>query len=465
MDKDPTLRPTSALSVAAALPGGDPLAEALAAGETPSPEMVADAGGEGGVKPGLALASLLVIILGLAATMAVMYQNSLLRHLDLDKPPDALKVEAREVLAEAGHAMPANDSALGFMIEDDYFEWVVDEDESLGRWDGLADVRPTPLHFWYRESPRKLIPRGVGPSPVGTDNPPNTISGMAQVVLDTDGRLTKLEIVPPQRDEAEGPWSEPEWAPLFRRAGLDIDAFEPTRHEWSPLIDCDTRSAWVGSYPDQPDVPIRVEAGAYHGRPVFFEVFAPWTKAGRMETDRRGTGETFATAISVTILFGVLISGVLLARRNLRLGRGDRRGAFRIALFMFVVFVLPWVLGGDHVADFSEVGLLLQQISWGLFFSGSVWVIYIALEPHARRLWPDLLISWTRLLAGRYRDPLVGRSILAGGVCFVGFSLVLYLAYLIQGWLGIPPVHRSGTNPRFRFSKGLDRPPVISLTI
>ncbi len=38
LEKDPRLRPSSALAVAAALPGGDPLAAALAAGETPSPE-------------------------------------------------------------------------------------------------------------------------------------------------------------------------------------------------------------------------------------------------------------------------------------------------------------------------------------------------------------------------------------------------------------------------------------------
>src|SRR5262249_47041059 len=41
LEKDPRNRPPSALAVAAALPGGDPLAAALAAGETPSPEMVA----------------------------------------------------------------------------------------------------------------------------------------------------------------------------------------------------------------------------------------------------------------------------------------------------------------------------------------------------------------------------------------------------------------------------------------
>ena len=44
LEADPARRPASALAVAAALPGGDPLAAALAAGETPSPEMVAAAG-------------------------------------------------------------------------------------------------------------------------------------------------------------------------------------------------------------------------------------------------------------------------------------------------------------------------------------------------------------------------------------------------------------------------------------
>ena len=43
LDADPARRPASAIAVASALPGGDPLAAALAAGETPSPEMVAAA--------------------------------------------------------------------------------------------------------------------------------------------------------------------------------------------------------------------------------------------------------------------------------------------------------------------------------------------------------------------------------------------------------------------------------------
>ena len=51
LEADPAKRPAGALAVAAALPGCDPLAEALAAGETPSPQMVAAAGETTGLAP------------------------------------------------------------------------------------------------------------------------------------------------------------------------------------------------------------------------------------------------------------------------------------------------------------------------------------------------------------------------------------------------------------------------------
>src|SRR5207249_5688760 len=56
LEKNPGQRPRSAAAVAAALPGGDPLAAAIAAGETPSPEMVAAAGSNEGMKPAAAWA-------------------------------------------------------------------------------------------------------------------------------------------------------------------------------------------------------------------------------------------------------------------------------------------------------------------------------------------------------------------------------------------------------------------------
>ncbi|HEY6357120.1 MAG TPA: serine/threonine-protein kinase, partial [Vicinamibacterales bacterium] len=65
LEHDPALRPASALTVAASLPGGDPLAAALAAGETPSPAMVAAVGGDA------ATLSPLSGLLWLAATAVV----------------------------------------------------------------------------------------------------------------------------------------------------------------------------------------------------------------------------------------------------------------------------------------------------------------------------------------------------------------------------------------------------------
>src|SRR5204863_4868336 len=38
--------------------------------------------------------------------------------------------------------------------------------------------------------------------------------------------------------------------------------------------------------------------------------------------------------------------------------------------------------------------------------------------------WPEMLISWTRLLAGRFSDPMVGRDVLAGAAA----------ASLAMGW-------------------------------
>src|SRR5262249_882888 len=48
---------------------------------------------------------------------------------------------------------------------------------------------------------------------------------------------------------------------------------------------------------------------------------------------------------------------------------------------------------------------------------------YMALEPAVRRRWPRILVSWSRLLDGDFRDPLVGRDILIG--CFFGIAILI----------------------------------------
>jgi hypothetical protein len=62
----------------------------------------------------------------------------------------------------------------------------------------------------------------------------------------------------------------------------------------------------------------------------------------------------------------------------------------------------------------EELTFLFGVIGWALVWGAFTWLIYMSLEPYVRRVWPTALISWTRLLSGRWRDPLVGRDVLAG---------------------------------------------------
>ena len=205
-----------------------------------------------------------------------------------------------------------------------------------------------------------------------------------------------------------------------------------------PLAWGDARAAWKGSWPGRPDVPVRIEAAAYRGKPIYFEIVAPWSRAERMQPFQQSTGEKVAQVILLILFFGVLAGGALIARRNLKLGRGDRRGALKIAAFTFSVSLLAWALGASHVPTFYEFWLFIMAVSWALFVASFVWILYVALEPYVRRRWPDLLISWSRLLAGRLRDPRVGRDLLVGAIFALTFPLVGEAHQLVLRWSGLP---------------------------
>ncbi|NIQ19567.1 MAG: hypothetical protein GTN95_05065, partial [Gammaproteobacteria bacterium] len=106
--------------------------------------------------------------------------------------------------------------------------------------------------FWYRESPDKLVPTDLFDTKVTASHPPRTAPGGGAVWLDSAGRLTRLEIIPPAHDDEPRAESEPDWAPLFDKARLDLAAFEPAAFEWNPQVDSDERFAWTGgAYSEQ----------------------------------------------------------------------------------------------------------------------------------------------------------------------------------------------------------------------
>ena len=100
MESSPTARPANALAVAAALPGGDPLAAALAAGETPSPQLVAASGETTGLRPRIAVAILAATLLGLSIGTYLTIRYSALEKMHLEQTPEVLAQKARETVTE-----------------------------------------------------------------------------------------------------------------------------------------------------------------------------------------------------------------------------------------------------------------------------------------------------------------------------------------------------------------------------
>ena len=164
----------------------------------------------------------------------------------------------------------------------------------------------------------------------------------------------------------------------------------------------------------------------------------PWSSArgaGRSSPGRR-VGRLIFRALFVALV----LAAAVMARRNLRMGRVDRRGAARVATFVVVTFMVAWTLMFDHVpTPGSQFMNVVGALGFALFLGLALWLFYVAMEPPVRRLWPQLLVSWSRVLAGRFRDPLVGAHILLGALLGLA-GLALEQGYhLAARELGYPP--------------------------
>jgi hypothetical protein len=419
LESDPAKRPASALQVAAALPGGDPLAAALAAGETPSPEMVAAAGATEAVRPRLAVGLLLMIIAGLCASIFIAESTQVVNRVSLEYPPEALAARARELIAQVGLSENAADSAYGFELNGTYLNYIQDHDKSPSRWQALAADRPPAMTFWYRQSPRALFPQGffgstAGAGQVTVSDPQMNTTGMVLAVLDMKGRLLHLEAVPPEKDPPAKSSQAADWSALFAAAGLNSAEFRSAEPEWTPLASTDSRAAWTGALAGFAHLPIRIEAAAYRGKPVYFRVLYPWSSPGRDALDNRTRAQNVTAIVLISILLVILVGGVLIARWNVKLNRADQKGAARLGTFVFLAFLAMWALRAHHIADVNELLMFLMAVAGSLLQTFFVVALYVALEPFVRRRDPQILISWSRLLAGRLRDPLVGRDLLIG---------------------------------------------------
>jgi eukaryotic-like serine/threonine-protein kinase len=438
LEKDPRRRPPSATAVAAMLSGRDPLEAAIAAGDTPSPELVAAAGEADVLSERAAWTCLGVVLLAAFLAAPILGPLHLINTVPADKPPAVLEDRARELIRRLGLDAQEADSATGLTLDHDYFRYVRQSGERPTSWKALESGHPAVIGFWYRQSPRPLVsPKSSGV--VGWGTPPIEISGMGGVAYDLRGQLLELYVVPPQVDASSGTAPSTDWSPLFAEAGLDPKRLEPAAPTWTSPFYADTRAAWTGRWPERPDITIRVEAAAYRGRPVWFRIIEPWTRPERMEPYAPGPGEQAAKYLGATLVALLIGVGAVLARHNLVLGRGDRRGAFRLATGLVAIGLVEWLLEAHHVADTSgEVGLVFRGASMVVLVATLLWLFYLALEPYVRRLRPRTLVSWTRLLGGGFGDAVVGRDALAGATWGALMALLFAVIQRLPEWLGLP---------------------------
>ncbi|MEQ1607185.1 MAG: protein kinase [Pyrinomonadaceae bacterium] len=430
LEKDPKNRPQSALHVAMALPGGNPMQIALDAGQTPSPEMVAASPKKGALRPAVALACVIgaVVMIGvcLFASMKVGPQN----RIPFIKSSEILAERNSEIISKFGYADEPVERLYRFYYDDTY-ERYVRENPSPENWEKISSGQPLMFAFGEQQSPRyfDVVMMGNG----FWTFLPQTTGGMKTIALDTRGRLVEFSSVSPQFTES--PTSQPsaDFAPAFSAAELDLSKFKETEPNWTPTVASDTLMAWEGFMPDHAEIPLRVEAAAFQGKIVSFQLIYPWTRPEVTQFDSYTTRDWIAIFIFAGVFIGIIVTAIFLARKNVRSGSGDRKGAFKIALVVLALIFGGWFLGMNHVpAFFPELDRFSHSMRIALYLASATWLFYLALEPVVRRNLPELIVSWNRLLAGDWRDPLVGRDVLLGAMCAVAEVTFHYLALLAE---------------------------------
>ncbi len=443
LQDDPARRPNSVVELLGLLPSIDPIAAALAAGQTPSPEAVAAAGGTGVLSIGMAI--LLIAVTSLGLTGIVILDGNMPLHFG--KPPIAMRVIAESMLEHAGLPVRAHrHTAHGFRYDADL----------LG---DKADPARRAEEYWYRSSPQLLVPHGTimlgrGHSRVRTlYNPPPLLAGMISVRLNADNfHLRELMCIPAQTADAttrSGNVSTDQWRRLFADAGLDFASFSPNQTHWQPPF-VSTAHVWSKSNKSSGEDSVSVQAATVGSQVVFFQVVWPeglgatttaWTLDRSNGTSTWGwqamsyrteLGQTNAGSfVRAAFIYAWLIPCLFVAAFHYRRGTCNVRGSVQLAIFLFVIYMIVAFLEGDHSLDFVQSMIMFDHaILVGLIRAIPMGILYAAMEPLIRAQLPHTMISWNRLLTGSW-DAMVDRDALIG--CAVACCFANIPAYLDEG--------------------------------
>ena len=388
--------------------------------------MVAAAGSEGSLSPRIAWTLLSSFAVLLALFIIAARERSAVTGLALERSPDVLRQRAKETLQALGVVADGEPIAVFHELHA-YAQWMREHD---ARWwetwrRGLSPVQYR-LEYGMDVAMSLVIP--------GTASAP----GWTAVDIDPHGRVTYLLATPKTPPTPKSL----DWKPVLAAAGFEPAKLRPVSSTHAPAAPFDARAAWTGTYPGD-RTPVRVEAAAWQGTPVFFRVTGPWEE--NTVPAPTGFGSPILFTFFRALTFVVCGSAFFLAWRNVRLRRGDRQSAARVAIALLLIetaalaLTHPWNATGTRpIPDLRRI------IGYSMVSAAVLYLLYIALEPYARRRWPEQLIAWARLCGGRVRDPLVGRHVLIGAVAGVLHAAISIGTRLVASWHG-------PTSDRFTF--------------
>jgi hypothetical protein len=352
--------------------------------------------------------------------------TSMLAPFSVELEPGSMAQTARDIL-----------SKLGYPGRPAWSEWSLAVDtaaiSTLSRF-SRRDIRTRvaqdpPLYFWYRASPHPMVSSNPFQPFATDDDPPLAEPGMLKLRLSRERHLQSLSAIPLDQGAPNEPALPFEWRDLFDAAGLDPAHFDPAAPTWTPPSAFDTRAAWVEK--DAGD-PMRVEAAAWRGRPVFF--ISTRTSVA-LPSSAQPQGAAFAMYM-VTLLTLILV----LSWHNLRRGRGDLKGAYRFGLFMLAAAFIRIAMMAPLTTGIRGFYIFVAIAGNALWAGVTSAMGYVALEPFVRKRWPRALIASTRLLNGRFRDPVVAQHLLAGLLCgavvLLSVNILIFVQFGAQapGW-------------------------------
>ena len=155
LQREPDSRPRTVLNVSAALPGGDPLAAAIAAGETPSPEMVAAAADPPLMPVGWLWFIAFAIVVGWVVIGFLLQHGTVLAFTPLDKSPEVMAERARQIISRLGYTSPPADSAYWYEADSDFLRYHAQKSRGQQAVEQFWADLPEAMQFTYRQSPRR----------------------------------------------------------------------------------------------------------------------------------------------------------------------------------------------------------------------------------------------------------------------------------------------------------------------